>query len=141
MYYYFSHALRSNSLVIPKKSTHKYILNVYICLYLYCHIPTPRCHYIVPFFHFFAISIGIPLTMSENRAKHRSDQIRSVDKWCPTPCDPMNCSTSGLPVHHQLLEFTQTHVHRVSDAIQPSHPLSSPSPPAPSASQHHSLFQ
>ena len=57
------------------------------------------------------------------------------------PCDPMNYSTSGLPVHHQLLEFTQTPVHRVSDAIQPSHPLSSPSPPAPNPSQHQSLFQ
>ena len=61
----------------------------------------------------------------------RSDQIRSVAQSCPTLCDPMNCSTPGLPVHHQLPEFTQTHVHRVSDAIQPSHPLSSPSPPAP----------
>ena len=56
-------------------------------------------------------------------------------------CDPMNRSTPGLPVHHQLPEFTQTHVHRVSDAIQPSHPLSSPSPPAPNPSQHQSLFQ
>ena len=56
-------------------------------------------------------------------------------------CDPMNRSTPGLPVHHQLPEFTQTHVYRVSDAIQPSHPLSSPSPPAPNASQHQSLFQ
>ena len=55
----------------------------------------------------------------------------SVPQLCPTLCDPMNCSTPGLPVHHQLPEFTQTHVHRVSDAIQPSHPLSSPSPPAP----------
>ena len=54
---------------------------------------------------------------------------------------PMSCSTPGLPVHHQLLEFTQTHVHLVSDAIQPSHPLSSPSPPAPNPSQHQSLFQ
>ena len=53
----------------------------------------------------------------------------------------MNCSTPGLPVHHQLLEFTQTHVHRVGDAIQPSHPLSSPSPLAPNPSQHQSLFQ
>ena len=59
----------------------------------------------------------------------------------PTLCDPMNHSTPGLPVHHQLLEFPQTHVHRVSDAIQPSHPLSSPSPPAPNPSQHQSLFQ
>ena len=56
-------------------------------------------------------------------------------------CDPMNRSTPGLPVHHQLPEFTQTHVHRVSDAIQPSHPLSSPSPPAPNPSQHQGLFQ
>ena len=56
-------------------------------------------------------------------------------------CNPMNRSTPGLPVHHQLPEFTQTHVHRVSDAIQPSHPLSSPSPPAPNPSQHQSLFQ
>ena len=70
-----------------------------------------------------------------------SDQIRSVTQSCPTLCDPMNCSTPGLPVHHQLLEFTQTHVHRVSDAIQPSHPLSSPFPPAPNPSQHQSLFQ
>ena len=58
-----------------------------------------------------------------------------------TLCDPMNRSTPGLPVHHQLLEFTQTHVHRVSDAIQPSHPLLSPSPPAPNPSQHQGLFQ
>ena len=70
-----------------------------------------------------------------------SDQIRSVAQSCPTLCDPMNCSTPGLPVHHQLREFTQTHVHRVSDAIQPSHPLSSPSPPVPNPSQSQSLFQ
>ena len=56
-------------------------------------------------------------------------------------CDPMNCSTPGLPVHHKLLEFTQTHVHRVGDAIQPSHPWLSPSPPAPNPSQHQGLFQ
>ena len=68
-------------------------------------------------------------------------QIRSVAQSCLTLWDPMNCSTPGLPVHHQLPEFTQTHVHRVSDAIQPSHPLSSPSPPAPNPYQHQSLFQ
>ena len=56
-------------------------------------------------------------------------------------CDPMNRSMPGLPIHHQLLESTQTHVHRVDDAIQPSHPLSSASPPAPNLSQHQSLFQ
>ena len=60
---------------------------------------------------------------------------------CPTLCDPMNCCMPGLPAHHQLPEFTQTHVHRVGDTIQPSHPLSSPSPPAPNPSQHQSLFQ
>ena len=65
----------------------------------------------------------------------------SVAQLCPTLCDPMNHSTPGLPVHHQLPEFTQTHVHLVGDAIQPSHPLSSPSPPAPNPSQHQSLFQ
>ena len=70
-----------------------------------------------------------------------SDQIRSVAQLCPTLCDPMNRSTPGLPVHHQLPEFTQTHVHQVNDAIQPSHPLLSPSPPAPNPSQHQSLFQ
>ena len=62
-------------------------------------------------------------------------QFSSVAQSCPTLCDPMNPSTPGLPVHHQLPEFTQTHVHRVGDAIQPSHPLSSPSPPAPNPSQ------
>ena len=68
-------------------------------------------------------------------------QFSSVAQSCLTLCDPMNRSTPGLPVHHQLPEFTQTHVHRVSDAIRPSHPLSSPSPPAPNPSQHQSLFQ
>ena len=79
--------------------------------------------------HFISILIFIML------------QFSSVAQLCPTLCDPMNRSTPGLPVHHQLLEFTQTQVHRVSDAIQPSHPLSSPSPPAPNPSQHQSLFQ
>ena len=68
-------------------------------------------------------------------------QFSSVAQSCPALCDPRNCSTPGLPVHHQLPEFTQTHVHRVCDAIQPSHPLLSPSPPAPNPSQHQSLFQ
>ena len=68
-------------------------------------------------------------------------QFSSVIQSCLTFCDPMNCSTPGLPVHHQLLEFTQTHVHQVGDAIQPSHPLPSPSPPALNLSQHQSLFK
>ena len=68
-------------------------------------------------------------------------QFSSAAQSGPTLCNPMNRSTPSLPVHHQLPEFTETHVHRVSDAIQPSHPLSPPSPPAPSPSQHQSLFQ
>ena len=68
-------------------------------------------------------------------------QFSSVTQSCRTLCDPMNCSMPGLPVHHQLLESTQTHVHQVSDAIQPSHPLSSPFPPALNLSQHQGLFQ
>ena len=72
--------------------------------------------------------------------KDNKESVNSVAQSCLTLCDRMNCSTPGLPVHRQLLEFTQTHVHRVSDAIQPSHPLSSPSPPAPNPSQHQSLF-
>ena len=70
-----------------------------------------------------------------------SVQLSSVAQLCPTLHKPTNCSTPGLPVHHQLPEFPQTHVHRVSDAIQPSHPLLSPSPPAPNPSQHQRLFQ
>ena len=70
-----------------------------------------------------------------------SVQFSSVSQSCLTLCDPMNHITPGLPVHHQLLEFTQTHIHGVGDGIQPSHPLSSPSPPAPNPSQHQGLFQ
>ena len=66
--------------------------------------------------------------------------LSSVAQLCPTLCDPMDCSTPGLPVHHQLPEFTQTHVHQVCDAIQSSHPLLSPSPPAFILSQHQGLF-
>ena len=68
-------------------------------------------------------------------------QYRTVAQSCPTLCNAMNRFTPVLPVHHQLPEFTQIHVHRVGDAIQPSHPLSSPSPPAPNPSQHQGLFQ
>ena len=68
-------------------------------------------------------------------------QFSSVAQWCPTLCDPMDCSMPGLPVHHQLPELAQTHGHWVGDAIQPSHLLSSPSPPAFNLSQHQGLFQ
>ena len=70
-----------------------------------------------------------------------SVQFSSVAQSCPTLCHPMNRNMPGLPVHHQLPEFTQSHVHQVSDAIQPSHPLLPPSSPAPSPSHHQSLFQ
>ena len=110
---------------------------------------------------FHTITISFRLYIFEKKTKtatlllmaldnFSSVQFSSVAQSCPTICDPMNRSTPGLPVHHQLPEFTQTHVHRVSDAIQPSHPhvhrvsdaiqpshpLSSPSPPAPNPSQH-----
>ena len=68
-------------------------------------------------------------------------QVSSVIQSCPALCDPMDCSTPGLPVHHQLPELTQTHVHRVGDAIQPSHPLSFPSPPTFNPSQHQGVFK
>ena len=68
-----------------------------------------------------------------------SVQFTSVAQSCPTVCNPMDCSTPGLPVHHQLLKFTQTHVHWVGDTIQPLHPLSSPSPPPFNISQHQGL--
>ena len=75
------------------------------------------------------------------RVKKLSVQFNSVTQSCLTVCNPMNRSTPGLPVHYQLLESTQTHVHRVGDAIQPSHLLSSPSPPAHNPSHYQGLFQ
>ena len=82
----------------------------------------------------FALMLAILLQFS-------SVQFSSIVQSYLTLCDPMNRSMPGLPVHHHLPGFTQTHVHRVGDAVQPSHPLSSPSPPAPNPSQHQSLFQ
>ena len=76
-------------------------------------------------------SVLVPILLS---------QFSSVARSCPTLCDPMDCSTPGLPVHHQLPELPQTHVHQVGDTIQPSHPLSPPSPPALNLSQHQGLF-
>ena len=80
-------------------------------------------------------------TQLSNKERMYSVQFSSVTQSCPTLCDPLDCSTPGLPIHHPLSEFTQTHVHWVGDAIQPSHPLSSPSPPAFNLSQHQGLFQ
>ena len=83
----------------------------------------------------------LPLRTNQNKDSILS-QFSSVQSISHVRlCYPMNCSTPGLPVHHKLAEFNQTHVHRVGDSIQPSHPLSSPSPPAPNPSQHQGLFQ
>ena len=76
----------------------------------------------------------------EEKLWQTSFQFSSVTQSCPALCNPMNHSTQGLPVHHQLAEFTQTQVHRISDAIQPSRALSSPSPPAFNLSQHQGFF-
>ena len=104
---------------IPNIQQTDSVMHIYIYIYMYICI--------------FISSDYFPL--------YRPDQTRSVPQSCPTLCNPMNRCTPGLPVLHQLPEFTETHVHRVSDAIQPSHPLSSPSPLAPNPSQHQSLFQ
>ena len=90
---------------------------------------------------FFHLNFLFKLSKSSLNLAEDTVQFSSVAQSCPTLCDPMNRSTPGLPVHHQLLEFTQTHVHQVGDAIQPSHLLPSPSPPAPNPSQHQSLFK
>ena len=82
-----------------------------------------------------------PALQTHSLAVSYSVQFSSVARSCLTLCNPINCSSPGLPVHHQLLEFTQTNFHRVGDAIQPSHPLSSPSPPALNLSKHRGLFQ
>ena len=104
--------------------------------------------FIYPCVHIFMLVFKIPLlqimfTLTAKLLNYQLSDIQfsSVAQSCPTLFDPMNCSTPGLPVHHKLPGFTQTHVYRVGDAIQPSHPLSSPSPPAPNPSQHQGLFQ
>ena len=92
-----------------------------------------------PLLQFFWIGLrNIDISSTLNAS---SVQFNSVAQSCPVLCNPMNRGTPGLPVHHQLSEFTQTHVHRVGDAIQPSHPLSSPSPPALNLSQHQNEHQ
>ena len=98
------------------------------CWWPVCHLVENTC-------------LRIRATQRKAELKAESSQFSSVAQPCPTLCDPMNRSTPGLPVNHQLPEFTQTHVHRVGDAIQPSHSLLSPSPPAPNPSQHQGLFQ
>ena len=97
--------------------------------------------YITTIIWVLQISSATELSIVSKTFSSYRQSVSPAAQPCPTLCDPMNRSTPSLPVHHQLPEFTQTHVHRVRDAIQPSHPLSSPSPPAPSPSQHQSLFQ
>ena len=107
-----------------------------------------------PVIFFFVVLLGFVIRLrvfSQNQFEilpyaifgiiSEGQMFSSVAQLCLTLCDPMDCSTPGFPVHHQLLEFTQTHVHRVRDAIQPSHPLSSPSPPTFNFSQHQDLFK
>ena len=91
--------------------------------------------------YFNIMILQMRFKLIKERDNISSVQFSSVAQSRPTLCDPMNRSTPGLPVHHQFPKFTQTHVHRVGDAIQPSHPLSSPSPPAPNPSQHQGLVQ
>ena len=91
--------------------------------------------------HFYDFILTFGFSPVVEKCLHVNFIFSSVHSVCPTLCNPMNCSMPGLPVYHQLPEFTQTHVHRVGDAIQPSHPLSSPSPPAFNLSQHQGLFQ
>ena len=107
-------------------------------------------HVVVLFFNILGASIlffivvapvYIPTSSAQEFPFLYTLQFSSVAQSCLTLCDPMNCSTPGLPVHHQLPESTQTHVHCVDDAVQPSHPLSSPSPPALNLSQHQGLFK
>ena len=85
--------------------------------------------------------IVVASLVAEHRLQGASVQFSSVAQLCPTLCDPMDCNLPGFPVHHQLLKIAQTHVHRVSDTIQPSHPLLSLSPPPFNLSQHQGLFQ
>ena len=109
-------------------------------------------HWIMWNFSFIAINTILKIktvslldinTLSYYNKEHTKTELQfsSVTQPCPTLCEPTNHSTAGLPVYHQLQEFTQNHAHRVGDAIQPSYPLSSPSPPAPNPSQHQGLFQ
>ena len=113
---------------------------VYVCVYIYVYIFQILFHYI----GYYKILNIVPcaiLYSSTFLVIIFCYQFSSVTQSHLTLCDPMDRSTPGFPVHHQLLELAQTHFHGVNDAIQPSHPLSSPSPPAFNLSQHQSLFQ
>ena len=107
---------------------------------LFLSFGTQRVAKMLIFLFEIHITLLQKITISKGKILYCT-QFSSVAQSCPTLCNPMDCSTPGLPVQCQLLEFTQTYVHWVGDAIQPSHPLLSPSPPAPNRSQHQCLFQ
>ena len=124
------------------ESIYTKIFAVVVCKYNYIHKTLIMSQGFLGFGGFVVVVVGsFFLVLVFSRCQHcfkhficiniSSVQFSSVAQSCPTLCNPMNHSTPGLPIHHQLPEFTQTHVHQVSDAIQPSHPLSSPSPLAP----------
>ena len=125
--------LLSSDSVLSLSWLHPYVL----CSLLSCC----SCHPSVEVWHGAGeAGMSVPLNLGCTHGWSQV-QVSSVTQLCPTLCNHMNHSTPGVPVHHQLLQFTQTQVHWVSDAIQPSLPLSSPYPPAPNPSQHQSLFQ
>ena len=129
---------RLKRLSMRKISDRTAITNAYIAMLPEVPIETSYCG----FRGSFSLVISHKSLNRMNRYLSVSSvQFSSVAQSCPTLWDPMNRSTPGLPVHYQFLESTQTHAHRVGDAIQPSHPLSFPSPPAPNPSQHQGLFQ
>ena len=113
---------------------------IFTSWYTYCISTLPMCPVMIPSLY-LSLNIFSDRFPSFSSIVALSVHFSSVTQSCLTLCDPLNHSTPGLPVHHQLLEFTQTHVQGVDDAIQPSHPLLSPSPPAPSPFQHQGLFQ
>ena len=111
-----------------------------VCMYV-CVWGRDPCLHVLHCLHGLSWLMHFKLLDRDGMLHLWSIQFSLVTQSCLTLCNPMDCSSPGFPVHHQLLELTQTHVHWVSDAIQPSHPLSSPSPPAFNLSQHQSLFQ
>ena len=104
-------------------------------------LPGHTTVYLDPHAPQFYLSVSLPTLSLQHLPSHSDPQFSSVAQSCPTLCHPMDCSMPGFPAHHQLRELAQTHVHRVSDAIQLSHPLSSPSPPAFNLPQHQGLLQ
>ena len=129
-----------------KKSRDQYTLHLNYELLIFFYIFFLFFPFFLEYFKIYAMMEATQMSISRQLDKKAVVHIHnglfsSVAQSCLTLCDPMNHSTPGFPVHHQLPEFTQTHIHRVADAIRPSHPLSSPSPPAPNPSQHQSLFQ